>query len=113
MNSPKTLHWLANTAGIPLTRAEQLWMSASDSAQQVTGEAESSRHLGIAHEQMVALVEKEVLGTQSVEATPWLMILAHLSVLPLVVANTLARVATALGAALCRQFGTPAAKCSH
>ena len=112
MNSPKTLHWLASTAGIPLTRAEQLWISASDSAQQVTGEAESARHLGIAHEQMVALVEKEVLGAQPVEATPWLMIQAHLSVLPLVVANTLARAATALGSALGRQLGTPA-NCSH
>ena len=112
MNSPKMLPWLANTAGIPLTRAEQLWMSASDSAQQVTGEAQSSRHLGIAHEQMVALVEQEVLRARPIEAAPWLMILAHLSVLPLVVANTLARAATALGAALCRQLGT-LANCSH
>ena len=106
MNSPKTLSWLSTTAGIPLDRATQLWTSASDSAKRITGESESSRHLGIAQEHMVSLVENEVLSANPVAEAPWLMIQAHLSVLPLLVGTTFARAGSAF-----RQFGK-SAKCN-
>ena len=93
MNTPKMLPFLANTAGIELERAEYLWHTASDYAQSITGETESARYLGIAHEQMVALVEKEVLATNPVEDAPWLMIQAHLSVAPMIVADLFAQAA--------------------
>src|SRR5437899_1906039 len=71
MNTPRMLPFLANTAGIGLERAETLWHTASDHAQSVTGETDSARFLSIAHEQMVALVEKEVLSVNPVEDAPW------------------------------------------
>ena len=112
MNSPKTLPWLSATAGIPLDRATQLWTLASDSASKITGESESARYLGMAQNQMIALVEKELLNANPISDAPWLMIQAHLSVLPLVLANTFVQGAAALRYALCRQLGTDAKKCS-
>src|SRR4051794_21642545 len=88
MNTHKTLPWLANTAGIKLDRAEQLWNTASESAQQLTGNSHSARYLSAAHDNMVSLIENEVLSTKPVEDTPWLMIQAHLSVVPLIVSNS-------------------------
>ena len=88
MNTPKMLPWLAGTAGIELERAEQLWQLASDYAEGITGESDSARYLSLAHGQMVALVEKEVFATNSIEDAPWLMIQAHLSVVPMILADT-------------------------
>ena len=102
MNTPKMLPWLASTAGIELERAEQLWQVASSYANGITGESDSARHLGITHEQMVALVEKEVLTTNPIEDAPWLMIQAHLSVVPMIVADTFAQAATATRQAIGR-----------
>jgi hypothetical protein len=91
MNTPKMLPWLASTAGIQLERAEQLWQAAADYAAEITGETESARFLSIAHEQMVALVEKEILDANPVEDAPWLMIQAHLSVAPMILADVFAQ----------------------
>ncbi|CAG4884890.1 protein of unknown function [Georgfuchsia toluolica] len=102
MNTPKMLPWLAGTAGIDLERAEQLWQLASDYAESVTGESESSRYLSIAHEQMIALVEKEVLAESPIQDAPWLMIQAHLSVAPMIVADTFAQAAVATRQAIGR-----------
>jgi hypothetical protein len=93
MNTPKMLPFLANTAGIQLERAEHLWHQASDYARSVTGESDSVRYLSLAHEKMVALVENEVLATNPVEDAPWLMIQAHLSVAPMIVADIFAQAA--------------------
>lgn len=93
MNTPRMLPFLANTAGIELERAEYLWQTASDYAKDVTGETDSGRFLAVAHEQMVTLVEKEVLATNPVEDAPWLMIQAHLSVAPMIVADLFAQAA--------------------
>lgn len=96
MSTPKMLPWLVSTSGIPLERAEQLWQSAVEYASSITGESESTRFLNLAHEHMVALVEKEVLDSHPVTDAPWLMIQAHLSVAPMIVADlfTQATVAT-------------------
>ena len=102
MNTPKMLPWLAGTAGIDLERAEQLWHLASDYAESVTGESESSRYLSIAHEQMIALVEKEVLAANPIQDAPWLMIQAHLSVAPMIVADTFAQATVATRQAIGR-----------
>lgn len=102
MSTPKMLPWLASTAGIELERVEQLWQRASDYAESITGEAGSARYLSIAHEQMVALVEKEVLASNPIQDAPWLMIHAHLSVMPMIVADTFAQAATATRQALGR-----------
>lgn len=102
MNTPKTLPWLASTAGIELERAEQLWQAASDHAEAITGESESTRHLSIARERMIELVEKEILATHPIEDAPWLMIQAHLSVAPMIVADTFAHAASATRHALNR-----------
>lgn len=102
MNTPKMLPWLAGTAGIELERAEQLWLAASEHAETLTGESESTRYLGLAHEQMVALVEQEVLSTNPIEDAPWLMIQAHLSVLPMIVADNFAQAAAATRQAIGR-----------
>ncbi len=91
MNTPKMLPFLANTAGIELERVEALWLEASDHAHSITGESESARYLGIAHEQMIALVEQEVLAANSLADAPWLMIQAHLSVIPMVIADIFAQ----------------------
>ena len=93
MNTPKMLPFLANTAGIELDRVEQLWRISSDHAFSVTGESDSARFLNIAHEQMIALVEKEVLATNSLADAPWLMIQAHLSVAPMIIADIFAQAA--------------------
>jgi hypothetical protein len=93
MSNAKMLPWLASTAGIELERAEQLWQTASDHATSVTGESESARYLSIAHEQMITLVEKEVLDANPVEDAPWLMIQAHLSVAPMILADVFAQAA--------------------
>ena len=93
MSTPKTLPWLANTAGIELERAEHLWHLASTSAANITGESESAHHLSIAREKMVALVEKELLAANPVEDTPWLMIQAHVSVAPMFIADLFAQAA--------------------
>lgn len=95
MTTPKMLPWLAGTAGIELERAEHLWQLASDYAETLTGETESGRYLALAHEHMVALVEKEVLSTHPIEDAPWLMIQAHLSVAPMIMADVFAQ-ATAI-----------------
>ena len=87
MTTQRTLSFLATTAGIEIARAEQLWQLASDHAAGVTGESGSVRHLSLAREQMITLVEQEVLIGQSLEDAPWLMIQAHVSVLPLIVAD--------------------------
>ena len=102
MNAPKMLPWLASTAGIELERVEQLWQSASDYAAGITGESESARYLCIAHEHMVALVEKEIFDTNRVEDAPWLMIQAHLSVAPMIVADTFVQAAAATRQAIGR-----------
>lgn len=104
MNTPKMLPWLANTAGISLERAEQLWNSASDSAQRLTGETQSARYLSLAHNQIVSLVEKEVLAANPVEDTPWLMIQAHLSVMPMIVDNSISHAIAAARDGLCRSI---------
>lgn len=91
MNTAKTLPWLANTAGIRLDRAAQLWNTASDSARNLTGESQSARYLSLAHDELVSLVEQEVLATSPVGETPWLMIQAHLSVIPMVIADIFAQ----------------------
>jgi hypothetical protein len=93
MSNPKMLPFLASAAGIELERAEQLWQSASDYAASLTGESESSRYLALTHEHMVALVEQEVLATNPVENAPWLMIQAHISVAPMIVADIFAQAA--------------------
>ena len=87
MYTPKMLPFLASTAGIELERAEALWQQASDYAAKVAGESENAHYLGLAHEQMVALVEKEVLAANPVSDAPWLMIQAHVSVAPMLVAD--------------------------
>lgn len=102
MNTPKMLPWLAGTAGIELERAEQLWQSASDHAVSMTGESDSARYLSVAHEQMVALVEKEIFASNSLEDAPWLMIQAHLSVAPMIIADTFVQAATAARQAIDR-----------
>ena len=102
MSTAKMLPWLASTAGIELERAEYLWQTASDYAEGITGETESARYLGIAHEQMVALVEKEVLAANPVEDAPWLMIQAHLSVAPMILADVFAQAAVVTRQALGR-----------
>lgn len=91
MDTPKMLRWLASTAGFTLERVEQLWQSASAYAARITKENESRCHLSHAHERMVTLVEQEILATNPVEEAPWLMILAHLSVAPMIIANNFAR----------------------
>jgi hypothetical protein len=91
MKTPKMLPWLANTAGIELERAEHLWHLAAASAEKITGESESARCLSIAREQMVSLVEKELLASNPVEDTPWLMIQAHVSVAPMIIADLFAQ----------------------
>ena len=93
MNSPKMLPWLANTAGIELERAEELWQQATEYAVRLTGEAESKRYLRAAHEHMMLLVENEVLASKPVQDAPWLMIQAHLSVAPMIVADIFAQAA--------------------
>ena len=93
MNTPRMLPFLASTAGIELERAMYLWHTASDYAKDVTGETDSARFLAVAHEQMVTLVEKEVLATNPVEDAPWLMIQAHLSIAPMIVADIFAQAA--------------------
>ena len=108
MDTRKTLPWLANTAGIQLDRAEQLWNMASESAQQITGESDSARYFSAAHDNLVSLVENEVLSTKPVEDTPWLMIQAHLGVLPLIVSNNVSLATLAARDALCRSTGTHA-----
>ena len=110
MNTAKTLPWLANTAGIQLDRATQLWSTASDSAQRVTGESQSARYLSLAHDEMVSLVEQEVLATNPVEEAPWLMIQAHLSVMPMIAANSISHVVGKAHRLLRRSKETPA-KC--
>ncbi|MFY9326741.1 MAG: hypothetical protein WAO76_01765 [Georgfuchsia sp.] len=102
MNTPKMLPWLAGTAGIDLERAEQLWQSASDYAESITGESDSAHYLSIAHEHMVALVEKEVLDVNSIQDAPWLLIQAHLSVAPMIVADTFAQAAASASQAIGR-----------
>lgn len=102
MNAPKMLPWLASTAGIELERAEQLWQSASDYAASITGECDSARHLGIAHEQMIALVEAEILDAHPIEEAPWLMIQANLSVAPMILADVFAQAAAAARQAIGR-----------
>lgn len=102
MNTPKMLPWLANTSGIELERAEQLWNSATSYAQSLTGETDSAKFLALAHEHMVTLVENELLSKNPVENAPWLMIQAHISVAPLIVADTFAQAATATRQALHR-----------
>ena len=91
MNTPKMLPFLANTAGFELERAETLWHTASDYAKDVTGESDTARFLAVAHEQMITLVEKEILATNPVEDAPWLMIQAHLSVAPMIIADIFAQ----------------------
>lgn len=102
MSNAKMLPWLASTAGIELERAEQLWQTASDHATSITGESESGRYLSIAHEQMVALVEEEVLSANPVEDAPWLMIQAHLSVAPMILADVFAQAALITRQAIAR-----------
>ena len=117
MSTPKMLPWLASTSGITLERAEQLWQSAVDYAASVTGESESARFLGLAREQMVALVEQEILNSHPIEDAPWLMIQAHVSVAPMIVADlfTQASVATrqALSRLTSRNHADQAAKAHH
>ncbi len=110
MNTAKTLPWLANTAGIRLDRAAQLWNTASDSARNLTGESQSARYLSLAHDELVSLVEQEVLATSPVGETPWLMIQAHLSVLPVIAANNISHALDKAQGLLRRSTGTPA-KC--
>lgn len=102
MNTPKMLPWLAGTAGIEIERVEQLWQAASDYAANLTGESESARYLNIAHEHMVALVETEMLAASRIEDAPWLMIQAHLSVAPMIVADNFAQAAVAARQAIGR-----------
>jgi hypothetical protein len=111
MNTPKMLPWLANTAGMKLGRAEQLWNSATDSAQHVTGESTSARYLSIAHDQFVIMVEKEILASNPVADTPWLMIQANISLMPMIVFNGISHALKTVQRTLCRSIGTPA-KCS-
>ena len=87
MSTPKMLPWLAGTSGIPLERAEALWQSAIDYAASITGESESARFLSLAREHMVALVEKEMLVSRPIADAPWLMIQAHVSVAPMLLAD--------------------------
>lgn len=91
MSTAKMLPWLSNTSGIELERAEQLWQTASDFAATRTGERESTRHLALAHEHMVALVEIELLTANPVQEAPWLMIQAHVSVAPMIMADIFAQ----------------------
>lgn len=102
MSTPKMLPWLASTSGITLERAEQLWQSAVDYASATTGESESARFLGLAREHMVALVEKEVLDSHPIEDAPWLMIQAHVSVAPMIVADLFTQASMATRQALGR-----------
>ena len=107
MNTSKTLPWLASTAGIKLDRANQLWNSASDSARRVTGESQSARYLSLAHDRLVSLVEREVLAANPVEDTPWLMIQAHLSVIPVIALNSISHALGKVRSSLCKSIGIP------
>lgn len=93
MKTARTLSFLANVAGIDIARAEQLRQLASDRAASISGETSSARYLSITHEQMIELVEHEVLSGHSLEDAPWLMIQAHVGVLPLIVADTFVQAA--------------------
>lgn len=95
MSTPKMLPWLAGTSGIPLERAEELWQSASEYAAKITGESESARFLSLAHEHMVGQVEREMLASRPVADAPWLMIQAHLSVAPMILADLFAQASVA------------------
>jgi hypothetical protein len=88
MNTLKMLPWLASTAGVGIERAAQLWQSATARARCVTGDKTGHRFFSFAHRRLVVLVEKEVLATHPIEQVPWLMIQAHLSVAPMIVANS-------------------------
>ncbi len=92
MSTAKMLPWLARTAGMRIDRAAQLWQSASAYARRVTGKTTGLRFIGSANGQMALLVEQEVLAANPVEHTPWLAILAHISVAPLIVTNTAAHI---------------------
>ena len=94
MSTAKMLPWLSNTSGIELERADQLWQTACDFASTRTGERESTRYVALCHEHMVALVEIELLSTNPVQEAPWLMIQAHVSVAPMIVADVFAQAAT-------------------
>jgi len=94
MNTPKMLPWLASTAGIEMERAEHLWLLASESAESITGESESASYLSVAREQIISLVEKELLTANPLEDAPWLMIQAHVSVAPMIVADLFAQAGT-------------------
>jgi hypothetical protein len=102
MSTAKMLPWLANTSGIELERAEQLWQTASGYATNVTGESESTRYLTLAHEHMIALVENEMLTSNVMQEAPWLMIQAHVSVAPMIVADIFAQATALMRQAICR-----------
>jgi len=91
MSTAKMLPWLASTSGIELERAEHLWQTASDFAATRVGERESARYMALAHEHMVSLVELELLTPNPVQEAPWLMIQAHVSVAPMIMADVFAQ----------------------
>lgn len=59
MKNPKMLPWLARKAGVPLTRAEQLWAEAIRHATVRTGWVGTSEYWHVATERLLALLAEE------------------------------------------------------
>jgi hypothetical protein len=72
--SPQLLPWLANKAGLPLSRVEELWQAAERHAARTAGETDTSNYYAAAMDRLYELVAAASLRADAASFgwRPWM-----------------------------------------